>query len=198
MSDNIIKDGTGTGKSLKIDEQNRAHTHAIIETLSQNGSRDGNSYNINTGTIVLTSATISELLYIENTGDNDLHVSTIGYLMGGSTGGSGDIVLGVNKNLTGGTLVSLATAPTINENKNVGSKKTLDANIYKGDEGTTGTGGNAFYSTIVGISPKTYIVNTGDIVIPRGGNISLNITPPTGNTSMNVQLFLAVEEYTLN
>lgn len=195
---NIIKDGTGTGKVLKVDSSNRAHVHAVTESLSQNASRDGNGYNINTGTITLTTASKSELLYIENVGDNDLHIATIGYLIGNSTGGSGDIELGVNKNITGGTLISGALAPAINENKNCGSKKTLIVNTYKGAEGTTGTGGTPFYSSLIGGAPRSYPINTGDIVIPRGTNISLNITPPTGNTSMDVQIFLSIIEYNLD
>ena len=194
----IIKDGTGTGQTLKIDEQNRAHTHAISESLSQNAARSGDAYNINTGVINLTSATISELLYIENLGSNDLHISVIGYLIGNSTGGSGDILLGVNKNITGGTLISGALAPAINENKNVGSKKTLNVNVYKGAEATTQTGGTSFYSSLVGGDAKSYPINTGDIVLPRGSNISLNVTPQTGNTSMDIEIFLSIIEYTIN
>jgi len=193
-----LKDGTGTGKLMKVDENNRAHVHAVTETLSQNASSEGDAYNVNTGTIVLTSATLSEVLYIENTGNNDLHISTIGYQLGNSTGGSGNVILGVNKNITGGTIISTATTVSISENKNVGSRKTISATTYKGDEGTTQTGGTPFYASLIGSAPTSYVINTGDIVIPRGGNISLNITPPTGNTSMTVLVFLSIIEYTIN
>lgn len=193
----IIKDGTGGGQTLKIDSQNRAHVHGVMETLSQNASREGEGYNINTGSITLTSSTISELLYIENLGDNDLHVSTIGFLIGNSTGGTGDLEVGVNKNITGGTLIG-SNQPKINENKNCGSKKTLDVQLYSGVEGRTQTGGTEFYSSLLAGDARTYVINTGDIIIPRGTNISLNVTPPSGNTSMTVQIFLSIIEYTIN
>ena len=193
----IIKNGTGDGHTLRVDSQNRAHVHAVTESLSQNASRAGDGYNINTGNITLTSSSPSELLYIENLGDNDLHISTIGFLIGNSTGGSGNVYVGVNKNITGGTLIG-SNQPKINENKNCGSKKTLDVQLYSGVEGRTATGGIEFYSSLIGSAPSSYPINTGDIIIPRGTNISLNVTPPTGNTSMTVQIFLSIIEYTID
>lgn len=193
-----IKDGTGSCYTVAVDKNNRLHTHSVNESLSQNASRIGDAYNINTGNISLTTDTTSEVLYLENVGDNDLHIATIGYLLGNSTGGSGDVEMMVSKNITGGTLISGALTPTINENKNVGSKKTLNVNVYKGVEGATSTGGVPFYSSLIGSAPRSYPISTGDIIISRGGNISLSITPPTGNTSMNVQVFLAIIEYTID
>ena len=96
MSEQII-DGTGSGKKAMVDKDNRLHTHAVSETIVENSSKNGDSYNINTGTINLTSATKSAVLYFKNNGNFDLHIANIGYLLGNSTDGTGDIILGVDK-----------------------------------------------------------------------------------------------------
>ncbi len=57
-----IKDGTGTGKKVKVDAQNRLHTHSVTEGLVEHASSNGNSYNINTGTMTLTTGKESGLI----------------------------------------------------------------------------------------------------------------------------------------
>ena len=65
MAEQII-DGTGTGAKVKVDSANRLHTHSVTEDLIEYAASQGDSYNINTGTINLTSATESALLYFKN------------------------------------------------------------------------------------------------------------------------------------
>ena len=197
MGQMIIKDGEGSGRNAKVDSVGRIHTHSVSETIGQDASKDGRSYNVNTGTITLTSATASGLLFIENTGDTPIHISTVGFLIGNSTGGTGDLTLNITKNITGGTLESAATAPEIIANKNAGSNLSLDAYVYAGVEGSTVTGGTAFYTSLLAGAARPYIISTGDIVLPRGSNIAVSVTPQTSNTSMNIQVFLAINEYNL-
>jgi hypothetical protein len=197
MSEQII-DGTGTGKKAKVDSQNRLHTHSVTEGLVEHASSNGNSYNINTGTITLTSANESGLLYLKNNSDSDIHIASIGYLMGNSTGGTGDINITVLRNPSLGTVVSDEVLVSINENKNVGSSKELTADIYKGGEGKTITDGTPLYYSLVAGSARGYVIATGTIVVPKGGAIGVQLTPQTGNTSMGVQVFMSVTEYKID
>lgn len=193
----IINDGKGTGYQAEVDEYNRLQTLSVSLDASQRSAIDGETYNINTGTINLTTANESALLYLKNTGATDLHLTSIGYLLGNSTGGSGDTLMTVKRNPTAGTVVSGATSVDINVNKNFGSTKTLSVNAYKGAEGNTITGGgDAYYSLLPGVS-RSYVINTGTLVIPQGSSISVSMTPPTGNTSVDVQVFFAITDYRL-
>ena len=197
MAEQII-DGTGTGNRTKVDNGNRLHVHAVGETVAENSSITGNSYNVNTGTINLTTANESSLLYIKNNGDNDIHIVSIGYLLGASTNGTGELDLIVRKNPTAGTLITDQTPVAINQNKNAGSSSILTAQIYKGAEGKTATSGTDFYYSLQSSAGKAYVISTGNIVLPKGSSISVVVQPQAANTSMDVQIFLSVVEYTLD
>lgn len=192
-----IQDGAGTGYTAKVDKQNRVHVHSVVETSEQEASSNGHSYNINTGTITLTSASESSVLYIKNNGNAPLHISTIGYLLGNSTGGTGDLTLDVYKGPTGGTLISDESAVAIEQNKNVTSSNVINVDVFKGAEGKTCTGGAHLYSSLLPSAARTYLVVTGNVSVGGGGSICIKITPQASNTSMGVQVFLALTEYNL-
>jgi hypothetical protein len=131
-------------------------------------------------------------LYLKNNGDVDLAILTIGFLLGNSTGGIGDLTLDVVKNPTTGTLISGATNVAINENKNAGSSQTLSVDAFKGAEGSTITNGTDWYYSTVPGDARTYVINTGSLVIPKGSSVSVSVTPQGSNSSMNLSLFLSV------
>ena len=197
MAETII-DGTGKGFEAKVDSTNRLHVHSVNESLVEFAASNGDSYNINTGTLVLTSALESSLLYFKNNGDFEVHISSIGFLMGNSTGGVGDVNITVVKNCSLGTVVTDAVEVDINENKNTGSSKELSLQAYKGGEGKTLTNGvDTYYSLIAGAA-RPYVITTGTIVVPKGGSIGVKLTPQTSNTAMNVQVFMSVTEYKID
>jgi len=185
------------GDKALVTSEGRLRTYSVSETIVENAAEDGNSYNVNTGTINLTSANESGVLYLKNNGINDLHIASIGFLLGNSTGGTGDLEVKVYKNSTAGTLISGATDVDILENKNGGSSNTLTVDCYKGAEGSTITDGASWYTSLLAGSARPYVISTGTIVIPKGGSVSVSITPQASNTSMNVQVFLSLIEYTL-
>ena len=78
----MIMDGTGKGYQAQVDEKNRLRVLAVGKTIAEDAAKAGDSYNINTGTITLTSASESGVLYLKNNGDNDVIVAQVGYLFG--------------------------------------------------------------------------------------------------------------------
>lgn len=192
-----INDGKGTGSQAEVDVNNRLQTLSVSLAAAQRSAIDGDTYNVNTGTINLTTANESGLIYLKNTGSTDLHITSIGYLLGNSTGGTGDTLMTVKRNPTTGTLISGATNVDVNINKNFGSTQTLSVNAYKGAEGNTVTDGDeAYYSLLPGVS-RSYVITTGTLVLPQGSSISVSMTPPAGNTSVDVQVFFAITDYRL-
>jgi hypothetical protein len=187
-----IEDGTGQGLSAKVNEFGQLSTKSVISTLENFGATKGYTFNVNTGTISLTSANASALLYLKNNGESSVYVSSIGYLIGNSTGGSGDIDVEVLRNPTAGTIVSGATDVDIVANKNFGSSRPLTADVFKGAEGNTFTDGELAYRSLLNSAGKQYTIATGSVILPRGSSIGIRMTPQTGNTSMDVQVFLAV------
>ena len=188
MAEEIL-DGSGTGARAKVDKHKRLHVDAITFGRSEQEVELGNAYSVNTGTINLTSANKSACLYIKNDEDDDLIITNMFYIFGASNA-NGDVVVDVLKNPTAGTIVSGAVvAEMAGVNRNFGSSLTLKDTtmIYKGVEGSTFTDGIKLISSIVQSQSRTPIL-VGDIVIPKGSSIGFDVTPPTGNTSMNVQI----------
>ena len=194
MAETII-DGTGKGFEAKVDSNNKLSVYSVSENKVEFAASNGDSYNINTGTLVLTSAIESSLLYLKNNGDSDLHIASIGFLLGNSTGGAGDLNVTVVKNCTLGTVVTDEVVVDINQNKNTGSSQELVADIYKGGEGKTITNGTDLYYSLVAGAGRPYVISTGTVAIPKGSSIGIKLTPQTGNTSMSLQVFLSVTEY---
>jgi hypothetical protein len=189
MSDSIIKDGTGTGSSAMVGDKNRLHTHALVTTAASNATVEGDAFNVSSELITLTSANDSALLYIKNNEDHSISVTTLFVNLGASTGGSGESLISFQLAPTGGTLISDETAAQT-LNRNIGNNTTLTAAAYKGAEGKTITGGSTVQL------PSTGGPIASEYVLPKGAAFSLSITPPTGNTSMQVQIgFLVVRNY---
>ena len=61
----LIEDAS-TGRSARVDSNNRLETQAISESLADAAANKGDRFNINTGTVTLTSASESAVLYIKN------------------------------------------------------------------------------------------------------------------------------------
>jgi hypothetical protein len=121
----IIKDGAGTGKTLRIDNTNRADTHAVTISETTEAVNKGDAYNINTGNIGLTSQTESAILYFKNNEDVDVELEAfaVGVDSAGTTGN--DSLVTLIRNPTAGTIIDNATAVAMNENRNFGSSTIL-------------------------------------------------------------------------
>lgn len=187
----IIEDGSGSGYSAKVDANNRIHAKSVSVSTQGNSSENGDHYNINTGDITLTSGCESSVLYIKNNEDRDLIVTDIIYLLGNSTGGSGDMQVAIFRNPTVGTVVSDASNVEMKANKNFGSPKTLIADAYKGGEGKTLTNGTVAYRSRLGGASQTYVIKSGDLVLTKGTSVGIKVTPPSGNSSLTIQVAIA-------
>ncbi len=182
-----ILDGTGTGSKAKV-SSNRLYTDTVERSEIIAASANGDGFNINTGTINLTSANKSAVMYVRNNESKDMVVESFIYLIGNSTGGSGDMFVSVVRNPTAGTIIDNAVVVDYTANRNFGSAKTLQADEYKGVDGDTVTDGSVVISSIVNQSPSRVFISASGITLPTGSSLAIEITPATGNTSLNVQV----------
>ena len=189
----IGKQGAGVNR-MGVTEEKRAMVDAVSQTVEEHAAEEGRSFNVNTGTITLTTANKSALLYMKNTGSVDLIIPTVGYLIGNSTGGTGDLIPEIILNPTTGTIVSDETAVEMNVNKNAGSSKVLSVDAYKGTEGKTLTNGTMAYGSLLAGAARGYVIGTGNIILPAGSSIGSNVTPQASNSNMDIQIFFAVIE----
>ena len=187
----ITSASTG-GFGLEVTAQGRAKTEAITFGRSEEEAELGNAYNVNTGLITLTSANKSAVLYVKNNETFPLVLEAAFYNLGTSTSGTGESLISILRNPTAGTIVSNATAAEMaGINRNFGSNKTLDATIYKGAEASTFTDGTKIIESYLTV-PRREVVSVGDVIIPKGASIGIDITPPASNTSMKVEFALSI------
>ena len=177
----------------KVTAQGRLAVDAITETEFRSALARGKAWNISSGVQTLTSANASVLLYVNNTGEQDLIVDLQVVLTDASTGGSatGKVLVEILKNPTAGTVISDATAGE-SMNMNFGSQNDPSALVYSGAEGKTLTGQvNIFRSQT---SPSNRLVLPPLIQMPKGSSVGARITPPTGNTSMDCEVIFEMYE----
>ena len=187
-----LKDGSGQGFVAKVDDRLRMHVDSVVRTQSQEAALLGEAYNISTGTITLTSGNESALLYIKNTSETPLVIKEVGFRAGATTGGSGSALLKLYANGDAGTIISGASAPTTNFNRNLGSAKSITGSVFKGAEGNTLTGGeNAAVSSTDNFT-DALVFDAEIFVLPKGTSMGALFTPPSGNTSQNVVVFATV------
>ena len=186
-----IQDGTGKGYLAKVDNANRLSTNSVTTSAQEFASANGLAYNLNTGVITLTNATKTPVLYLKNNEDLDLIIDLVLYMTGASTGGSGNILVEVVRNPTSGTIVSGASNVEMNQNRNFGSSRSLSVNAYKGTTGNTLTDGVKFIESILATATQRVAINVGAIILPKGSSIAIQITPPTGNTSMATEFAIS-------
>jgi len=181
---------TGGIHPVGVTADNQLKTFSVARDIFTQINIEGDAYNINTGDITLTNTTQTPVLYLKNNETKDLVVTAIAVGLGTSAGGTATEAVKVHviRNPTVGTIVDNATSVDINSNRNYGSTNTLTVDAYKGATGNTMTDGDnhiEFYQPDFG-----RLFAGVDEIIPKGRSIGVKITPPTGNTGLELYVAL--------
>lgn len=182
-----IQDGWGTGQEARVDGEGRLLVEAVTETEQLEAAVKGESFQVGSGAVTLTSANESALLYFKNNEDRDVIVTAVNITSTKQTGSSAGVFLA--KLYTEGTGLSAGSSQTA-LNSNFGSSKTLTADITAGQEAATitnGTASGAFY-----ISEGIFFNTETAWVLPKGTTVAVSITPGASNTSVTVTCTLEV------
>lgn len=181
MAEQIL-DGTGDGYKAKVGSDHRMQVRAIDELEIIHNGELGNSYNFNTGNISLGAD--ATLIYLKNNATNNFILETIVVGIGSGITYSDFPYITAVRNPTGGDLISDATAISMNQNRNFGSSKVADVDVYKGKSGGTCTGGNniaLFQVSQTGRS--TYPIN---FILPKGSSIGITLDLNASSGSANI------------
>jgi len=202
MGDSVIKSGANNPSyGMKVDKKNRAHVSSDSKPSVDSAIEDGRYFGVNSGYVTLTTDSPSSIMYIKNDSKTPFRLKVFRLAVGPSTNGVGAVKLFLPLNSTGGTLISGGTAAGV-INLNLGSGNLFNGSALVGAEGSTLTGspgGNLLLVPVDNSISTLYEVDT-EAVIPQGFNAGITITPPPGNTSMEVQLLLTgyyIDEETL-
>jgi hypothetical protein len=182
----IIQDAA-TGKTARVNLDNTLAVHSINISEAEHASDLGESYNVNSGLITLTTAGESGILYFKNNEDANVHVDGLVMILGPSTGGvtTDTTRIRVYADPSTGTLISGAVTADIVQNRNFGATSALAADVYKGAEGNTVTNGALFLDSLQ--NPGSTVPIAIDITLPKGKALAITYEPNDSNTSMKVQ-----------
>ena len=185
----IIKDGTGTRNTAKVDNTNKLHTRAVSDNGAVESLKEGKAFILSTGVVNLTSDCLSFLIYLKNCDTRPIFVYEILSSTGASTCGNGDRIHRFAFCPTGGTLITCGACIAVS-NLNLGSAICARCvTAHKGEEGSTIAG---FATT--SLFPEAARQTLTDVaVVPKGGSFAIGVTPPAGNLSMNA--YFAIKFY---
>ena len=181
MSEQII-DGTGNGFKARVTRKNRLSVQSLALPARLGASDDDRAFSINSGSVVLTGASESGVLYYKNNADDSFRIDAIGIAFETSTGGTAAVKINIIKNPTAGTLITDKTPAPIQSNANFASSVELVGDAFVGGAASTVTDGTRHTYTTQGLSSGALLLTA--IVLKKGASVAITFTPPAGNTSM--------------
>jgi len=182
----MIQDGTGKGDFAAVTVNNRLKTTGVDLTLEEAATESGDTYNISSDEITLNTTGENVLFYVKSNEANNLLITNVIVNIKDYTGTDGQPEIKVYRDPTAGTIVTNAVAAT-QLNRNFGSAKTLDADLYQGVQGDTINGQSGTIQVYLpSTAALTFNAFSTGTVLPKGGTFAVSYTPPAGITSMKV------------
>lgn len=176
-----IEDGTGTSREAGVDKTHRVEVHSVSVLEGIEAVVKGDAYNLNTGTIQLTNNVAQGVFYLKNNEDRDFIVDLIAAGIG-SAGTTTDVsTLTIIRNPTS---VSFSTNVDMNQNRNFGSSKTLVADVFKGAQSATVTGGNAIAQFFIPAGSR--LAAPIGLSLSKGDSLAMTIDTNTTAGATNV------------
>jgi len=181
-----IEGANNPKNGVHVDDEGKIQARAVSISEQSSKSLFGDTYNLNTGRITLTSDAETPIFHFKNDSeDKPMVVTRIFVTFLTSTGGTGEVVASIEKAVTGGTIL---TGTEIDPgNFNFGSSRSPGATFIKGATGLTFTGGIKVPEFLFTSDNQRQIIPFDAIILPRGASMTFTLTPPSGNTSMVVE-----------
>jgi hypothetical protein len=188
-----IQDGTGSNRKVRVGISNRLFVESTIRSEREEEALLGEAYIVGSGFVELTTTGTSAVLYFKNNEDVDLVITRFLVGVKASAGGTENFITGIiYKNptsMTGGT-----GSPLLIDNANFGSSNTIDADSEIGQQGALLVGGSPYLATVAPTEMLT--AEDASTILPKGSSIGVFITPPPGNTSVEVSVGINMHKLT--
>lgn len=168
MSYTLIEDGKGTGVKAEVKPNNKLAVEAISASRAAYiADVNEKSFMFATGGFISLSTTgvNNGIFYLKYTGEGHLHIDSI------RACGTGVQKWLLYKDVTTGTLVSTATAASVNNTK-LDSSAVLSYTAYKGADGLTVTDGTIIENFINNGGHSTEIFD-GTLILGKNDSIAM-------------------------
>jgi hypothetical protein len=168
-----IDDGTGTGKQVRVDDENRLHVNSLSKTAEHEANhKNGEAYSISFSATPTGAGDC--FFYMKNTDDKDMIIEGISMYLPAAE--YFDIVLGDSGIPSGGSTVTPV-------NLNLGSGKSANGTFLQGNDITGLSGGSTAYRIYKLASTGSEYENfEQDIILPKNSILTLYVQ--TGTTAL--------------
>ena len=183
-----IEDGKGRGFSGAVNADNQIITRATSVEQRLHSTVDSHYFEATTGVVNLGDAAELDILYIKYTGSKVLVIDRVFYDTWATTSGVANT--GILKYYHTITSVTGGSDATVT-NTNFGSSNTVEATVTKS---TAFTGGTVWWTALLNAGASVAL-EEGRIVLPPSASFGISVQAPTSNTSMNVNLNVAMYEF---
>lgn len=168
-----ILDGTGGSNYAGVNSDNQLAVASVTETEQLDIAKDGDAYNLTTGTVSLTDGARTPVMYFKNNDTKDFILPAFAFAIGTLPSPTESAILFLVRNPTTGTIIDNGNVIAQNGNRNFGSSNTLVADIFKGATGETFTNGDDIAQFF--ITGGSRVFATIDIIIPPGNTIGFEM-----------------------
>lgn len=183
-----LLNGRGNGKfAQSVTESGHAQTLAITEPISSLFTIEGKNFETNTGFITLTTDVETAVFYLKNRTNDYFSLFSVKVGALDSTGAPGVAGVGhIHRNPNAGSLITGGTEIEGSLwNRNFDSTVVPEIEVRSGGDGETISGGKTIVRPLYMNATSTYI-GAGIVIIGPGSSFAISVTPPAGNTSLDV------------
>lgn len=161
------------GQRATVSPSGRLWTYTSMETIEQTATEEGNAWNLNTGVISLTNASESAVMYLKNNSSTPFFISSLAFGIDTLDAPTARSLITLVRNPTGGTIVSAANNASMIQNRDFGSNKLFNGDVYKGAQGSTVTGGNDIAIFHSGSNQRLFA--SINFFLPQGTSVALKV-----------------------
>jgi hypothetical protein len=167
----VIKDGAGTGNTLRINEENRADVESVSRSIDQHINELYQKYFSLPFDAIDPTGADDYFFYLNNTGTKNIHVTDI--RVRSTVAGVVEV-----RSVTGTASSGTTVVPV---NRSIGSSESLVATIETGADitGLSNTG-VIFYQSLDTANEENHLKISAHIIIPPGQAIALLWDTSTG------------------
>lgn len=178
-----IEDGSGKGYSQKVNKNLRAYVNSLGKTENEAAVKRGDAYNLNTGTMTFTADATLGAVWLKNNEDENLIIEAIAVAVGYPSTQDQTGIMTLVRNPTGGTVFSEGfSTGVMNQNRNFGSSKTLNADFYIADgDGKTISGGDDIAQFFIPSIGRNFF-NIG-WELTKGDVLGIEMIPPDDSSN---------------
>ena len=193
-------EGIGSGNrninEVVVDSKGRLYSRTVADSSDEHALNEGRRYGIYSKVINLSTANRTAVIYFKNDENIGIEVTDITVSTGQSNAATNEILIEQVGGIAATDDIVANGTQVIPTNSNLGSANEFSGIVKAGEHADFAIGAAGAVSGVMGVftTPITFPIL---VQIPKGAEVGTVITPPVGNTDMDIIItltFLLLED----